>query len=276
VNARLTQARSAEIRARRRLAAFVGSRIGLVVVVALLVAGVGIGGHIYGRQLARGDTQERDATIIQLRADVQKLDAQLDDGNAKLAALQRAVAGETFEYEGRPVHVTPSPVTPGGPLLMYGGHSVAAARRAGRLGLGFFAEADVDGLVEAYEAGAAETGATPGMCSIPKAGNPTTVFVAEDVDDGWARIGPYMLHDAQMYASWFGGAHPAASRSEATSVEQLRAEEGPYRVVTPDEAVAMIRGGQPLGMQPLCGGLPPDIAWESLRLVERRVLPALG
>ena len=88
MNVRLTQARSAEARARRRLAAFVGSRIGLVVFGALLVAGVGIGGHIYGRQLARGDTQERDAAIIQLRADVQKLDAQLNDDNGKLAALQ--------------------------------------------------------------------------------------------------------------------------------------------------------------------------------------------
>jgi hypothetical protein len=73
---------------RRRLAAFVGSRVGLIVVGALLIAGVGIGGHIYGRQLARGDTQERDAAIIQLRSDVQKLDAQLDDESGKLAALQ--------------------------------------------------------------------------------------------------------------------------------------------------------------------------------------------
>jgi hypothetical protein len=78
---------------RRRLAAFVGSRVGLIVVSALLIAGVGIGGHIYGRQLARGDTQERDAAIIQLRADVQKLDAQLNDENGKLAALQTKLTG---------------------------------------------------------------------------------------------------------------------------------------------------------------------------------------
>jgi hypothetical protein len=73
---------------RRRLAAFIGSRVGLIVVGVLLVAGVGIVGHIYGRSLARGDTQERDEAIIQLRADVQKLDAQLNDDNGKLAALQ--------------------------------------------------------------------------------------------------------------------------------------------------------------------------------------------
>jgi hypothetical protein len=29
-----------------------------------------------------------------------------------------------------------------------------------------------------------------------------------------------------------------------------------------------------LGLQPLCGGLPPALAWESLRLVVEKVLPA--
>jgi hypothetical protein len=87
VSARPTSARF-ETRISRGLAAFIGSRIGIVVIGALLIAGVGIGGHMYGRQLARGDTQERDAAIIQLRTDVQKLDGQITDQNGKLAALQ--------------------------------------------------------------------------------------------------------------------------------------------------------------------------------------------
>jgi alkanesulfonate monooxygenase SsuD/methylene tetrahydromethanopterin reductase-like flavin-dependent oxidoreductase (luciferase family) len=194
---------------------------------------------------------------------------------AKLIALRRALAGDTFEFEGRPVHVTPSPVTPGGPTLMYGGHSKAAARRAGRFGLDFFAEGENDGLEAAYREGAAETGATPGSCIVPPSGNPTTVFVAEDVDRAWQRIGPSMLHDAQMYASWFDPSHVAASKSGASTVAELRDEHGAYRIVTPEEAVAMIRGGAPLGLQPLCGGLAPEVAWESLQLIGDRVLPAL-
>jgi hypothetical protein len=87
VSARPKSARF-EIRIRRQLAAFIGSRIGIVVIGALLIAIVGIGGHMYGRQLARSDTQERDVAIIQLRADVQKLDGQINDQNGKLAALQ--------------------------------------------------------------------------------------------------------------------------------------------------------------------------------------------
>ena len=195
---------------------------------------------------------------------------------AKLTALRRALAGETFEFEGRRVKITPSPVTPGGPGLMYGGHSTAAARRAGRFGLDFFAEAENAGLEAAYRDGAAETGATPGSCIVPPSTNPTTVFVAEDVDRAWHQIGPSMLHDAQMYGSWFAPSHLAASKSGATTVAELRAEHGAYRIVTPDEALEMIRAGQPLALQPLCGGLPPAVAWESLQLIADRVLPALG
>jgi alkanesulfonate monooxygenase SsuD/methylene tetrahydromethanopterin reductase-like flavin-dependent oxidoreductase (luciferase family) len=194
---------------------------------------------------------------------------------AKLTALRQALAGEAFDFEGRRVHVTPSPISPGGPALMYGGHSTAAARRAGRFGLDFFAEGDGPGLEDAYRSAAAESGTTPGNCIIPTGGNPTTLFIAEDLDTAWDRIGPHMLHDAQMYGSWMGDNHDAASKSAATTVEELRAEQGSYRIVTPSAAVEMIRAGQPLGLQPLCGGLSPEVAWESLHLLGERVLPAL-
>jgi hypothetical protein len=58
-------------------------------------------------------------------------------------------------------------------------------------------------------------------------------------------------------------------------VAELRAENGPYRIFTPDEAVAYARARGPLLLQPLCGGLPPALAWKHLELLEKRVLPAL-
>jgi hypothetical protein len=78
-----------------------------------------------------------------------------------------------------------------------------------------------------------------------------------------------------MYEGWMGDSHPAATKSSARTVEELRAEGGNYRIVTPEEAVAMVRSGQDLALQPLSGGLPPELAWESLRTIETRVLPAL-
>jgi alkanesulfonate monooxygenase SsuD/methylene tetrahydromethanopterin reductase-like flavin-dependent oxidoreductase (luciferase family) len=193
----------------------------------------------------------------------------------KLAVLRHLLAGEEVEYQGRRVRITPRPVTPGGPFLMYGGHSVAAARRAGRLGMAFLGEANVPGLEEAYQAAAEEAGVPAGMCILPPPQATYSLFVAEDVDAAWASYGPHLLHDARMYEGWMGDDHPAATKSSARTVEELRAEGGNYRIVTPDEAVAMVRSGQDLALQPLSGGLPPELAWESLRTIETRVLPAL-
>ncbi len=195
---------------------------------------------------------------------------------AKLDALQRALRGEHFEYEGRTVHVTPSPFSPGGPFLAYGGHSIAAARRAGRFGLSLLGESAPDGLEEAYLAAASEAGQTPGMVFLPPAGSATSVFVARDVDAAWAAYGPHLLHDAQMYAGWLDDDHDPVSMSRARTVEELRAEGGPYRILTPDEAVEHIRTHGMLAMQPLCGGLPPEQAWQSLETLASDVLPRLG
>ena len=44
----------------------------------------------------------------------------------------------------------------------------------------------------------------------------------------------------------------------------LRAEHGPYHIFTPDEATEYVRGGRPLPLHPLCGGVPPEVAWPYL------------
>ncbi|MCW2545554.1 MAG: Luciferase-like, subgroup, partial [Mycobacterium sp.] len=48
-----------------------------------------------------------------------------------------------------------------------------------------------------------------------------------------------------------------------------------YRVFSVDEAIAHIRTGAPLGLHPLVGGLPPEIAWRYLKVVGEQVMPAL-
>ena len=166
--------------------------------------------------------------------------------DGKLAALQRALRGEEFEYEGRSVKVTPPALTPGGPRLAYGGHSLAAARRAGRMGLDMFAEGSRDNLLETYQQAARDAGHEPGMALIPDGNTPTSVFVAEDLDDAWAKIGPHMLYDATIYRGWMGDNTLASSRSESTTVEQMRAENGAYRILTPDQAIAQAKSGVPL------------------------------
>ena len=99
-----------------------------------------------------------------------------------LTVLQRAWSGEEFVYDGRTVRVTPQPTNPGGPLLFYGGGSTAAARRAARFGLGFFAQAWAADLEDTYRDECARLGKDAGMCIVPAPGTATTIFVAEDVD----------------------------------------------------------------------------------------------
>ena len=189
-------------------------------------------------------------------------------------ALRRAWTGAAFEVEGRIVRVTPRPATPGGPPLLLGGGSPAAVRRAARLGLGMITQGGDPALEALYRAECAKHDRVPGLFVHPPPDTVTTAFVAEDVDAAWARLGPHLLHDARAYAAWLGEGF-AASKSAAASVAELRAENGPYRIFTPDEAIAHVRANGVLLTQPLCGGLPPELAWESLHLIEKRVLPAL-
>ena len=57
-------------------------------------------------------------------------------------------------------------------------------------------------------------------------------------------------------------------------MEQLRGN-NVYTVVTPAECVDLVRTHGSLALHPLCGGIPPEIAWESLELVASKVQPAL-
>ncbi|CUU54770.1 Flavin-dependent oxidoreductase, luciferase family (includes alkanesulfonate monooxygenase SsuD and methylene tetrahydromethanopterin reductase) [Parafrankia irregularis] len=192
----------------------------------------------------------------------------------KLTLLLRAKTGESFEHDGRRIRVTPAPLTPGGPMVAWGGGSPAAARRAGRHGIGFFAQSGEKELQVIYEAAARTAGHEPGMCILNPPDEPNTVFVAEDVDEAWDELGPYLMHDVRSYAAWNGGDTATASLSSARTADELRAERRSHQILTVDEAVNRVRAGGILQLHPLVGGLPPDVGWRYLRTVAEQVLPA--
>jgi alkanesulfonate monooxygenase SsuD/methylene tetrahydromethanopterin reductase-like flavin-dependent oxidoreductase (luciferase family) len=191
----------------------------------------------------------------------------------KLELLRTALEGAPFEHRGRRIHVTPPAATPGGPRLTWGGGTVAAARRAGRYGLGMSPQGSKPGMREAYEAAAREHGHEPPPLRLPDPDGAKAAFVADDLDQAWTEVGPYLLHDAEMYAAWNPRESTLSAMSYATTVEALRAERGAHRIFTVDEAVDLVRGGEVLMLHPLCGGLPPSIAWPYLRRVVEQVLP---
>ncbi|MGW7255928.1 LLM class flavin-dependent oxidoreductase [Streptomyces sp. NPDC054834] len=188
-----------------------------------------------------------------------------------LETLLRAWTGEEFEYRGRTVRVTPRPLTEPHPLLLVGGSSKAAARRAARLGLPFFPSAHLPELESYYKEKLVEY-STEGWTMMPAAETPL-LHISEDPDRAWAEYGGHFLHEARTYASWQSAGTRSAVRSAATTVEELRAE-GVYRILTPEECVA--QGLDNLVLHPLAGGMPLAEGWRSLRLFAERVVPALG
>jgi alkanesulfonate monooxygenase SsuD/methylene tetrahydromethanopterin reductase-like flavin-dependent oxidoreductase (luciferase family) len=179
-----------------------------------------------------------------------------------LAVLGPLLRGETVEYRGREVRITPACASI--PTMLIAGGSKAAARRAGRHGLGFISQTASPGLKEYYEEQCRANGFEPGIVQFPQPSAPTAVFVADDVDAGWDELGPHLLHDAKTAASYRPHDDSVASITRADSVAALRAGDGPYRIFTPDEAVDHVRGGQLLPLAPLCGGIAPAVAWPYL------------
>jgi alkanesulfonate monooxygenase SsuD/methylene tetrahydromethanopterin reductase-like flavin-dependent oxidoreductase (luciferase family) len=198
------------------------------------------------------------------------------DLEAIVGVLRQAWTGEPFEYDGRPCHVTPTPMTPGGPLLLLGGGTPGAVRRAVRCGLGMITERNA-GLAELYERECEAAGVEPQLFFEAPA-HAVTAFVADDPDELWATIGDHLLHDARLYRAWNEAVHRPMPTSVTTAdtIDELRGPDSPYRVFTPDEAVEHIRSEGSLIMHPLCGGIPPDVAWTSLELLGSKVLPQLG
>jgi len=44
-------------------------------------------------------------------------------------------------------------------------------------------------------------------------------------------------------------------------------------IISVPEAISQVRAGQVLNLSPLCGGLPPEVAWPYLKRVGEVVLP---
>ena len=187
--------------------------------------------------------------------------------------LERAWSGETFRHGERSITVTPTPHSEPRPALLMGGNSRPAARRAARYA-DFFVPGGPE-IFEYYREELKQLGkADPG----PMPSAPTTVtFVATDPDDYWQRIAPHLLHETNSYALWAERAGVFTPYRHFDHADDLRAS-GAYRVCTPAQLLDTSGAGEQSHMiqfHPLCGGIHPDLAWQSLHLFAAEVLPEL-
>ena len=188
--------------------------------------------------------------------------------------LRLARTGEPFEYRGRTVRITPAP-DGRGPTVLMGGSGPAAARRAARIADGF--QPSNGDAWDVYRSERIALGKRDPGEYLPE---PTGfLHVAHDPDAAWERVAPHALHEANAYGRWAAEGNMAGTTGyeAADDADALRAS-GRYRVLTPTELVAEVHTAPtvPVVLSPMMGGLPPTLAWESLRLVETDVLPELA
>ncbi|CAI7975197.1 Flavin-dependent oxidoreductase, luciferase family (Includes alkanesulfonate monooxygenase SsuD and methylene tetrahydromethanopterin reductase) [Frankia sp. Hr75.2] len=190
-----------------------------------------------------------------------------------VTTLKAAFSGQPFDYRGRRVHLTPGPYRPSGPWISLGGSSEPAARRAARIADGFI-PSDLR-VWEFYRDEVQRLGRPdPGPSPI---GATRTTVLAEDPDKGWQQMAPYFLHQMNTYGAWQAQADVSTPYHSVADVDELRAS-GQFRVGTPDQLVTELRASRTpfANFHPLCGGMPIDLAWSSLRLFEREVLPRVA
>ncbi|QYG94018.1 LLM class flavin-dependent oxidoreductase [Iamia sp. SCSIO 61187] len=182
--------------------------------------------------------------------------------------LRASRTGEPFPFRGRTVRLTPAPEGPpgrAGPTVLLGGSGPAAARRAARIADGF--QPSTPEAWEVYRAERLARGkADPGDYLAQPTG---FLHVADDPDAAWEVIRPHARHEAESYGRWAA----AAGMDGATGYQPLAdddvdglRESGRYRVLTPDALRAEVDAdpGAILVLNPMMGGLPPDVGWDGL------------
>lgn len=184
--------------------------------------------------------------------------------------LRQAWTGEPFEWRGRTVRVTPKPKSP--PMVLIGGSTEKAAKRAARLRAGFFPAIGDPKLAALYEEECKKNDFRGGFVALP--GGPGFVHVSNDPQADWERIGPHALYDAQTYHAWQTPDQRSQVHVDATTVDDVK-KSGVYEVVTPDQCVALAEQQGRIILHPLMGGLSPDLAWAGLKLFEKEVLPRI-
>lgn len=190
--------------------------------------------------------------------------------DAKIDLILRALRGESFEADGRPIFVRPLPVQAPEDIVMVGGGVEASARRAARFGVGFGpVRAD---LIPIYEAECAALGHAPRRVTSPSHRLPLCVHLTEDPDRSWAIMQPHASHVVAEYAKWAAQEENSSSpfKGLASDPDALR-KSGLFGLWTPDqlvENIGLVATNGTFGFQPLLGGMPPEEGWKSLELLK--------
>jgi alkanesulfonate monooxygenase SsuD/methylene tetrahydromethanopterin reductase-like flavin-dependent oxidoreductase (luciferase family) len=196
---------------------------------------------MFGRQLA-----ERPAAVTEM-----------------IEVLKQAWTGLPFPYRGRTVQVTPRPFRKPRPYILLGGSSSGSARRAARLADGYAARG---ASYDQYRLAVQGLGKPDPGPQLIQAG-PRTLYVSDDPQRDWPRIAPYFMSDMNAYARLADDARIDNGYRHVSDSDALRAT-GQYAIVTPREFLELTQTHTSVTLDPLCGGMDPELSWASLRRIE--------
>jgi alkanesulfonate monooxygenase SsuD/methylene tetrahydromethanopterin reductase-like flavin-dependent oxidoreductase (luciferase family) len=116
------------------------------------------------------------------------------------------------------------------PPIWVGGSSPAAAARAGRHGCHFLPDAATPPeIINLYRATLADHGHNPDQFQVTQ---PTSVYVCNNAEQGWAEVAPHYLYAANLYREWAG-------RPPLSSVEDLNRSR--YQVGPPTTVIDTLK-----------------------------------
>jgi alkanesulfonate monooxygenase SsuD/methylene tetrahydromethanopterin reductase-like flavin-dependent oxidoreductase (luciferase family) len=200
--------------------------------------------------------------------------AKLMDNGIEL--IMRALRGEKFEVDGRPVYVRPLPIQKPEDIILVGGGVPASAKRAARFGVGLGPM--TPDIIPIYEEECRKLGHEPRIYRRPKPGMPFSIHLSEDPERGWAVIEKHAVHVITEYAKWAEQEGEASnSPFKGLTDPQVLRHSGLFAVWTPDQLLAKVAemsDGSSFGFQPLLAGLSPEEGWKSLELL-KGVMPRL-
>jgi hypothetical protein len=193
---------------------------------------------------------------------------------AKIRILEQAWSGQPFEFEGKTVQVAPTPLQKPGPQIIMGGSTEQSAERAARLG--YYYMPGFPPHFEHYKEALRKLG-KPEPAPLPNQG-PNFLYLTDVADRDWPLVGPYALYLMNSYAQW--NAERGTGATMYSPLDDLEAaRKNPiFQFVNSQQCVEYAKSLGPHGeltFQPLFGGLPPELAWKSLRMFERETLPML-
>ncbi len=196
--------------------------------------------------------------------------------DAGIEIILRALRGERFEKDGRPIFIRPLPARDPADIIMAGGAVPASARRAARFDIGL-GPMNPD-IVDIYLAECERLGQKPRTYYRPVPGMPLGVHLCEDPEQGWKAIERHAVHVITEYAKWAEQEGDASNSpfKGLTDPAVLR-QAGLFAAWTPEmlfEKLPQMPDRGTFSFQPLMGGLDPAEGWKSLKLLEQ-VLPEL-